>query len=107
MPTRKYEDLVAPIRDSWKPEVVELSRRLGSQLNAEREEQIAFGRRIADALESAQLSQPQLATRSGVQQADISRIERGLGNPTRDTLLKLADALEMRLVLQPKKASRN
>ncbi|MFJ2620305.1 hypothetical protein [Glutamicibacter sp. NPDC087344] len=31
-------------------------------------------------------------------------MERGLGNPTRDTLVKLANALGMELVLQPKES---
>lgn len=102
MPTRSYEDVVAKSRDKWSPEAVNLSERLSSQLEAEVSAQVIFGRRIATARESAHLSQPQLAKQSGVQQADISRIERGLGNPTRDTLVKLVDALGMQLVLQPK-----
>lgn len=102
MPTRSYGDVVAKSREKWSPEAVNLSERISSQLKAEANAQIVFGRCIAIARESAKLSQPQLAKQSGVQQADISRIERGLGNPTRDTLVKLADALGMQLVLQPK-----
>lgn len=104
MPTRSYEDVVAKSRDTWSPDAVKLSERLSSQLEAEVSAQVVFGRRIATARESAHLSQPQLAKQSGVQQADISRIERGLGNPTRDTLVKLADALGMQLVLQAKES---
>ena len=104
MPTRSYGDVVAKSREKWSPETVDLSERLSSQLKAEVSAQVIFGRCIAAARESAQLSQPQLAKQSGVQQADISRIERGLGNPTRDTLVKLADALGMQLVLQPKES---
>ena len=37
----------------------------------------------------------------GIQQAEISRIERGVGNPTAATLLRLAEALEQRLALVP------
>ncbi|QZN85750.1 helix-turn-helix domain-containing protein [Cellulomonas sp. C5510] len=48
------------------------------------------------------LSQSALAERASVQQADVSRIERGLGNPTRDTLVRLADALGARLTLEPR-----
>jgi ribosome-binding protein aMBF1 (putative translation factor) len=46
------------------------------------------------------LSQSELARRTGVNQAEISRIERGSGNPTERTLLKLANALgaDLRLV---------
>ncbi len=49
------------------------------------------------------LSQPALAKRSGVEQADISRIERGLGNPTEETLSRLGRALGVRLAFVDKK----
>jgi len=49
------------------------------------------------------LSQPALAKRSGVQQADISKIERGLANPTEETLVRLAGALGARLALVDRK----
>ena len=41
------------------------------------------------------LTQVQLAKASGVQQSEISRIERGQGNPTYRTLQSLARALKM------------
>lgn len=46
------------------------------------------------------LTQTQLADRCGVNQADISRIERGSTSPTTRTLQKIADALgaDVRLV---------
>src|SRR5690348_12614987 len=46
------------------------------------------------------LTQAELARRSGVQQSEISRIERGSANPTAATLRALVDALgaELRLV---------
>lgn len=40
------------------------------------------------------LTQAQLAERCGVNQADISRIERGASSPTARTLQRIADALE-------------
>lgn len=39
------------------------------------------------------LSQSELARQTGINQAEISRIERGSGNPTEKTLIRLADAL--------------
>ena len=47
------------------------------------------------------LSQPALSEKSGVQQAEISRIERGLANPTATTLTRLANALDLRLEFTP------
>lgn len=71
------------------------------QLDAEITAQEALGRDLRVARESARLTQPRLAEIAAVQQAEISRIERGLGNPTRDMLLKLAGALNLRLTLAP------
>lgn len=46
------------------------------------------------------LSQSELARQTGINQSEISRIERGSGNPTEKTLIRLADALgaDLRLV---------
>jgi len=50
--------------------------------------------------EKAGLTQVELAERTGISQADISRIERGATSPTAKTLQRLAEALdaEVRLV---------
>lgn len=102
MPTRPYDEIAARNRARWSQGAQRLAERLTVQLDAEVSAQKALGLQIASARNFVHLTQPQLAEQAGIQQADISRIERGLGNPTRDTLLKLADALGMRLVLQPK-----
>jgi DNA-binding transcriptional regulator YiaG len=47
----------------------------------------------------ADVTQQQLAERSGISQADISRYERGLGNPTSATIDMLAVALGAHLEL--------
>ena len=54
---------------------------------------IVVGQSIARAREEAGLSQRELATKSGVMQAEISKIELGKGNPTITTLQKIAKAL--------------
>ena len=46
------------------------------------------------------LSQKQLASACGIDQADLSRIERGLANPSVGTLKKIADSLQTRLIIQ-------
>lgn len=55
---------------------------------------------LVDMRERHGLTQAQLAERCGVNQADISRIERGSTSPTTRTLQKIADALgaDVRLV---------
>jgi XRE family transcriptional regulator, regulator of sulfur utilization len=47
----------------------------------------------------ADVTQQELAEHSGISQADISRYERGLGNPTRATIDALAVALGAHLEL--------
>ena len=51
------------------------------------------------AREEQKISQRQLSERTGIAQADISRIETGDGNPTLRTLQKIAGGLGMRLEL--------
>lgn len=102
MPTRPFHEISARNRVAWSADAVDLAERLATHFEAEVGAQQALGCQIAAARQAAQLTQPQLATLAGVQQGDISRIERGGGNPTRDTLLKLANALGMELVLRPK-----
>ncbi|MGC3999731.1 MAG: helix-turn-helix domain-containing protein [Anaeromyxobacter sp.] len=58
-----------------------------------------LAREIFDLRKVAGLSQRQLAARSGVQQADISRIEAGDANPTLATISALAYALGAELSL--------
>ncbi len=68
-------------------------------------EYAAFGayyrlaREIFDLRKAAGLTQRQLAARSGVQQADISRIEAGDANPTLATIAALAYALGTEVAL--------
>ena len=49
--------------------------------------------------EEQQLSQRQLSTRTGINQADICKIENGEANPTLQTLKKIAEGLGMKLEL--------
>ena len=56
-------------------------------------------RALLRAREEQNLSQRQLSERTGIAQADISRIETGEGNPTIKTLQKIAEGLGMMLRL--------
>ena len=60
-----------------------------ARLDAEMRRFDLAGQLLALRLDTA-LTQHQLAERSGISQADISRYERGLGNPTRTTIEALA-----------------
>ncbi len=84
-------DLLADQQRAEPPAVTELHRRF--------EAAVALGLQFQDARNALGWSQRELSERSGVRQADISRIERGTGNPTEATLHRLAEALERRLEL--------
>ena len=56
-------------------------------------------RAVLNGREEQQISQRQLSERTGIAQADISRIESGNANPTLETLKRLADGLGMTLTL--------
>ena len=56
-------------------------------------------RALLNGREEQQISQRQLSERTGIAQADISRIESGNANPTLDTLKRLADGLGLTLTL--------
>lgn len=60
-----------------------------------------LARQVFDVRKAAGLTQRQLAANSGVQQADISRIEAGDANPTLATIAALAYALGAEFALEP------
>lgn len=93
MPTRPYKAATEATRAKWTDDVREFRARLGEQLTVEAAAQAAIGREIAAARTTAKLSQKELAALAAVQQADLSRIERGAANPTIATVAKIAAAL--------------
>ena len=91
---KSYEDISAERRARLDPpaaaarEVFEKAYDIAMQIVALREQ--------------AGLTQVELAERTGISQADISRIERGATSPTARTLQRIAEALnaEVRLVVK-------
>lgn len=57
-------------------------------------------RQIIKARTDLGITQKELAARAGLTQANISKIEKGISHPTVDTLLKLAQALNKRLIIR-------
>ena len=55
---------------------------------------------IAKARAKSGLSQAELSARTGIDQSDISKLERGIGNPSVRTLSKLAEAMGMKLKIE-------
>lgn len=63
-------------------------------INKEIQEMVIKARNEAD------LTQKELAQRSGLTQANISNIEKGVSRPTIETLRKIADATGKRLIIE-------
>ena len=63
-------------------------------------------RAILDARINAGLTQTQLSEKSGISQADISRLEKGTRNPSLALLKRLAEAMDatLRIEFIPKKS---
>lgn len=57
-------------------------------------------RALIDARISQGLTQKQLAERTGVHQADISKLESGMRNPTLNMLKRLAEGMGMNLKIE-------
>lgn len=65
----------------------------------------SVGSQLHDARKRAQLTQMQLSAACGIDQAVISRVERGKANPTLSLLQSLATPLNMRVALVPARDS--
>jgi len=57
-------------------------------------------RAVINARKKADLTQKQLADKTGITQSNISRIETGEGNPSLKTLKRLASGLHMKLNIE-------
>lgn len=57
-------------------------------------------RAMVDARISQNLTQKELSERTGINQADISKLENGTRNPSLKLLKRLADGMEMTLKLE-------
>lgn len=84
--TPTYDEVMAPFRSHLSPERLERRRLL--------EQAYDVAVQVIDLRLAHGLTQGQLAERCGVDQGDISRIERGATNPTARTLQRIAEALD-------------
>lgn len=69
------------------------------EVQQERDVSYLLAYRLAAARLTAHMTQKELAEKTGIYQADISKIERGLANPSVQTLKRLADGLGMDLYI--------
>ena len=85
----KYEKLLS--EDMKDPEIRKEMEKL--------EPEFAIVRAIIEARTSSGLTQEELSRKSGIDQANISKLEHGKANPSVSTLQKLANGLGKRLVI--------
>ncbi len=97
----KFSTFVREIEDEAKAEGAEAVK----QLDALRTH-FRLGRRIAEARLARDLTQRQVANLAGIDQADVSNIERGAANPTFNTLNALVSAVGMELDLKKSRRAR-
>ncbi|MBW2465503.1 MAG: helix-turn-helix transcriptional regulator [Deltaproteobacteria bacterium] len=62
-----------------------------------------LGRALRDARRRLQLSQSEVAARSGVRQATISNIEQGVTRATFATVLRVMSAVELELIIKSRR----
>lgn len=70
------------------------------------EPEYAVIRALIEARRRTGMTQAQLAKRTGIHQADISKLERGNANPSLRTLARLADGMGMKLKVEFVNASK-
>lgn len=99
--SQPFSELAARARATWSADAVSVYEAAAETFRAELDARAALGAQLKAARIAHGLSQPALANLSGLQQAEISRIETGVANPTTDTLVRLASALQLTMTLQP------
>ena len=64
------------------------------------EPEFAIIQAIIDARKATGFTQKQLAQKTGIAQADISKLEKGVANPSLKTLRRLASGMGMKLKIE-------
>ncbi|MDT3440351.1 MULTISPECIES: helix-turn-helix transcriptional regulator [unclassified Pseudofrankia] len=93
----RFDDYVARVEAQADDDERELLDIYTKFFDAERQRVFDVPRQLAAARQARHLTQRQLAKASGIQQSEISRIERGQISPTLETLTRLTAALGARL----------
>lgn len=105
MATKSFSSLAERAKQSWSTEAKTVYEAATASYTAEVETRTDLGRMLAQARRKRRLSQSELSRASGIQQAEISKIEHGRGNPTLATLERLTQPLGLRLALTSGAAS--
>lgn len=96
---RNFDELASGLKEQWSDDATRTYQDATASYARELEVRRTLGRAVAAIRQEQGLTQTALARATSIQQAEISRIERGHGNPTVDTLARLAAALGRELSL--------
>lgn len=96
---KRFSDLASEAREGWSVEAAQVGDAAARVFASEMDDREALGKALSALRAHRELTQPELFAASGVQQAEISRIERGLANPTVSTVEKLTHAMGGRLTV--------
>ncbi len=91
--TKKFADLADRAKSAWADDDRALFDAASRAFAAEATVQAELGAQLASMRSEQRLSQQRLSEITGIQQSEISRIERGVANSTTLTLARLAGAL--------------
>ena len=98
---KRFNELADRAKSTWSDDALRVYKAASTDFATELDERAELGALLANARSQQSLTQPVLSKLTGIQQSEISRIESGVGNPTAATLLRLADALGLKLTLVP------
>jgi DNA-binding XRE family transcriptional regulator len=101
--TIPYEDFMKDIRKAWTEDDWNTYNAISAEFQKEMTDRAELGTALQSARKALSLTQPTLSKLADVQQAEISRIERGVGNPTATTLFRLTHALGLKIAFIPEK----
>lgn len=102
---RSYAESAAARRAKWSDDTKAFAEKAGAYFDEQVEGHRSLGASLVAARKDVTLTQAQLEERSSVLQPEISKIERGVGNPTLETLIKLASALGKKVAFVPDEES--
>jgi DNA-binding XRE family transcriptional regulator len=89
----KFSDYIEESKASATPEQRELDVAFAAHFEAVHLEHFGLGEQLSRARQESHVTQAKLAELSGVPQPEISRIENGQGNPTKETLTRVGEPL--------------
>lgn len=102
---KSFKDLAARTRETWSEDTQTVYEAASAVFQEEVRAQLRVGQQLAAARHERGLTQPALAAATGINQAEISRIETGNANPTLETVSRMATALDKTFQLEPASAA--